>query len=316
MLSLQNLIEEPDRVEPVETLALDIIKKHKWWQGSLISASDLPEYLKTDNDNIEWWIIATQPCNIYNLDFQKVPVFEVVAADEISKCDHRYTKGDDPRILHVEVQADITIKALQINIQNRKWLPRELLATLPAPKYHIKDSNRDIDENWEKNAWFDNFIGWIARSYTRIALPDDFNSALKKSKIEGIFKDKLIKNRDKLYGIYLLVASDSDNEWQGHLGEMPAPYILEIMLVSYEDFDPKLLESELSTHLFENTVNDPDNSDQKITRAELANRYNIRLIKQAISAKTMSEVTLLELKRYVRYSFVDHLSDSSFAVSD
>lgn len=313
---MQNLIEEPSTADLQETMPLDRIKEHQWWQGSLICASDLPDDLKTEGNDADWWVIATQPCNIYNPDFQKIPVFEVVAAVEIPKCDHRLTKGDNPRILHIEVMADAKSKALQIDIQKRKWLPRNLLATLSAPKYHIKDARQDVDANWEKNTWFDNFIGWIARSYTRIALPDDFNLGLRKSKIEDVFKEKLSKRQDKLYGIYLLIASDSDEEWQGHLGEMPAPYLLEIMLVSYEDTDPKLLENELIAHLFENTVNDPDKKDQKITRAELANRHHICIIKQAISAKTMSAVSLLELKRYVRYSFVDHLSGSSLAVDD
>jgi hypothetical protein len=314
---LQNLKDELITVESSETALLDGIKKRKWWQGSLIPASDLSNCLEEDK-GVDWWVIATQPCNIYNPDFQKVPVFEVVAACEITECLTRLSKGDDPRVLHLEVQADDEIKALQIDIQNRKWLPRNLLANLSAPKFHIRDTqpNPNIDANWSKKTWLDNFVGWVARSYTRIALPDDFNLALKKSKIEDVFKEKLAKHHDQLYGIYLVVDPDSDDEWLGRLGEMPPPYLLEIMLVTYEDSDPESLKNELIQHLFENKVSDPDDKDKKLIRAELANRYHVRIIKQAISAQTMAGVNLLELKRYVRYSFVDHLSNSSVATGD
>ena len=312
--SLQNLKDELITVESSETALLDGIKKRKWWQGSLIPASDLSNCLEED-EGVDWWVIATQPCNIYNPDFQKVPVFEVVGASEIEKCHPRMTKGDDPRILHLEVQADNETKAVQIDIQIRKWLPRSLLAKLSAPKFHISDVQPN-DANWSKKNWLDNFVGWIARSYTRVALPDEFNVAIKKSKIEDIFKEKLAKLHEQLYGIYLVVDLDSDDQWLGRLGDMPPPYLLEIMLVTYEDSDPESLKNELIQHLFEKKVSDPDDKDKKLIRAELAYRYQVRIIKQAITAKTMAGVNLLELKRYVRYSFVDHLSDSSDATGD
>jgi len=312
---LQNLKDELITVESSETTLLDGIKKRKWWQGSLIPASDLSNCLEEDK-GVDWWVIASQPCNIYNPDFHKVPVFEVVAACEITECLTRMTKGDDPRVLQLEVQDDNEIKALQIDIQKRKWLPRNLLAELSASKFHIRDTQPNIDTNWSKKTWFDNFVGWMARSYTRIALPDDFNLALKKSKIEDVFKEKLAKHHEQLYGIYLAVDPDSDDEWLGRLGDMPPPYLLDIMLVTYEDADPEPLKNELIQHLFENKVSDPDDKDKKLIRAELANRYHVRIIKQAISAKTMAGVNLLELKRYVRYSFVDHLSNSSVATGD
>lgn len=306
---MQNSIEAPTITEPVDAnYLLNEIRKRKWWQGSLIPASVLPGK-QEENKGIDWWIISTQPCNLFNPDFQKVPVFEIVAAFEIKECSPRMTKGDDPRILHLEVKSEDEIKALQIDIQKRMWLPRDLLAKLPTPQFHIRDDNSN------KN-WFDNFIGWMARSYTRIALPNEFNSAIQKSKIETIFKDKLTKHHEQLYGIYLAVDHDSDKEWREYLGEMPPPYLLEILLITYDDADPELLKNELIQHLFKNKVSDPDDSEKQIVRADLANRYQVRIIESAISAKTMAGVSLKEIKGYVRYSFMDHLSNSSMATSD
>jgi hypothetical protein len=312
---LQSLKEELITVKSSETTLLDGIKARNWWQGSLISISDLSDFLEEDKD-VDWWVIATQPCNIYNHDFSKVPVFEVVAAREIEKCQHKLTKGDHPRVLHLEVQADSEIKALEIDIQKRKWLPRSLLAKLAAPKFHVRDTQSDSDTNSSDITWFDNFIGWMSRSYTRIALPNDFNTALHKSKIEDIFKEKLTKYHQQLYGIYLLIDLDSDENWSGRLGEMPPPYLLEVLLVTKEDADPEFFRNELISHLFDKKINDPDAKNEKMTRAELALRYQVRIIKSAISANTMAGVSLLELKKYVRYSFVDHLSDSSVAANE
>lgn len=312
---MQSLIEEPISVES-SVILLDEIKERSWWQGSLIPASDLPNCLEK-HKGIAWWVISTQACNIYNPSFEKVPVFEVVAACELEDgCIPKMSKGDDPRVLHIEVQSGEEIKALKLDIQIRKWLPRALLAKLPTPKFHVRDVDQDSDANWSKKQWLDNFVGWIARSYTRIALPDEFNSVLQKSKIDAVLKEKLTKHHEQLYGIYLSVNPDSDEKWHGLLGEMPAPYILEIMLVTYEDADPELLKKELIGHLFENMVSDPDDKEKKITRAELAKRYQVRIIKSAILAKTMAGVNLLELKTYIRYSFVDHLSNSSMAAND
>ena len=98
---MQNLTEELNPVESLDTNnILDKIIKNKWWQGSLIAASDLPIKLE-ENKGVDWWIIATQPCNLFNPDFQKVPVFEIVAAIEITECSPRMIKGDDPRVLHL-----------------------------------------------------------------------------------------------------------------------------------------------------------------------------------------------------------------------
>lgn len=118
------------------------------------------------------------------------------------------------------------------------------------------------------------------------------------------------------YMASIAVDQDSDEEWHGYLGQMPPPYLLEILLVTFEDADPELLKHELIQHLFENKVSDPDDNGKQITRAELASRYQVRIIRSAILAKTMTGVSLKELKGYVRYSFVDHLSNSSVATSD
>ena len=69
----------------------------------------------------------------------------------------------------------------------------------------------------------------------------------------------------------------------------------------------------LIEQIFATKIPDPLDKQKKITRSELAFRHNIRVIKEAIDAKSVAEFTLLEIKSLIRYSLVDHLSDSSVA---
>lgn len=290
--------------------AFELVRKIKalgWWQGSVINATDLPNS-DYEEEDILYWIIISQTCNIYNASFEKVPVFELVAARSIEESQRKQTKGDHPRILHVDASSDASLLHLEIDIQHRLWLPRKLLAQLPPSALRVKD----IPENV---SWLDNLAGWIARSYTRVALPDAFNAALSSSKLKEVLEKKLIQHKDDLYGIYVSLECDSDTDivWQGALGEMPSPYNFSIILVTKENVDPELLRKKLITQIFVEKVNDPSDSSKKITRADLARRYEVRIIEEGIHAKTVAEFSVKELQSLVRYSFVDHLSNSSMA---
>ncbi len=278
----------------------------------MILGSSLSAVVKSCGQE-KWWIIVSQTCNLYNPSFQNVSVFEVVAAREIEKCAPGKIRGDNPRILHVEAQSENEKIALEINIQTRRWCPRQALSKLPVPTFNVRDVGRGLDTDWAKKQWLDNFVGWLARSYNRIALPDAFNEAMYKSKLRDVFEKKLAKKKDELYGIYFTLEADREQPWDGVLGEMLPPYILGIALVTYEDVDPESLKTKLLESLFVDKVKDPDNTSEKITRALLARRYGIRLNEADIDAMSIAEITLARLKSLVRYSFVDHLSDSSMA---
>ena len=94
---------------------------------------------------------------------------------------------------------------------------------------------------------------------------------------------------------------------------MPPPYLFNIVLVVNENVDPTEIKKQLIEQIFATKIPDPLDKQKKITRSELAFRHNIRVIKEAIDAKSVAEFTLLEIKSLIRYSLVDHLSDSSVA---
>ena len=121
------------------------------------------------------------------------------------------------------------------------------------------------------------------------------------------------KRQDDIYGIYISLESNSDTPWDGVLGEMPPPYLFNIVLVVNENVDPTEIKKQLIEQIFATKIPDPLDKQKKITRSELAFRHNIRVIKEAIDAKSVAEFTLLEIKSLIRYSLVDHLSDSSVA---
>ncbi len=290
------------------------IKEKNWWQGSLILGNDLTDVVPNVHNDITWWIIASQTCNLYNPDFEKVPVFEIIAAAQIDQCAKNMIKGDNPRVLHVKAQAGTEIIALEIDIQKRVWLAREILSQLPVTNHHVFDAKKGYDEQWMKKQWLDNFIGWLARSYNRIALPDSFNDAIKNSRLREILETKLNKHSESLYGIYLSIESDSDTPWEGILGQMPSPYLLNIILVVFEDIDPEPIKDQLLTQIFDDQIKAPNCNSNKITRSELAKQNGIRLIREDIEVRSVSDISLLELKSLIRYSLVDHLSGSSITL--
>lgn len=295
------------------------IKEKQWWQGSLIAANALPiaegsvhDVDHICNDHVSWWVVCSQACNIYNSNFQNVSVIEVVAAREISELNPAYTKGDNPRILHLQATSKTSTLLLEIDIQKRRWLPRQLLAKITAPTFHVSDLQLNTVANSFKDKWLDHFAGWLARSYTRVALPDEFNEALKQSRIREVL-DKMLKiHKDDLYGVYFDINGDAETEWNGRLGEMPPPYLLDIMLVVHETADAEKIKDTLIKGIFTDQIQDPDNKTP-ICRGHLAQRYGIRIIRQSIDARSVTEITLAELRVLVRYSLVDHLSDSTMA---
>lgn len=295
MLILQNSAEKQISGEELLTK----IEEKGWWQGTVISKDTLLD--ECDCQCSEFWVIISQSCNLYNPCFDNVSVFEVVAACRVPVCDPSKSSGDNPRILHVEaVSKTGEIIMLELDIQTRRWLQRRLLGTIEKPNFQVLDS---------KKRWLDNLIGWIARSYTRISLPNEFNNTIRDSKIGDLLKKFFKKYHDEIYGIYLFVEyGGEDKSTVDVIGKMPPPYDLGIILITEEHADPDNLKNELIQKIFTDKIGDKDT-----TRAELARNGGIRLIDEGIEAKSIAETSLLELKPLVRYTFFDHFSDSSMA---
>jgi hypothetical protein len=285
------------------------IKAKQIWQGSLIAASSVNGAAHLDGDP-EWWIVASQACNVYNQSLELVPVVELVAARSIEKLDPSKVKGDNPRTLHVRASGKLGQCLVEVDIQRRVWISRCNLAAVAEPEYHIQDTpHSNINESTQVNP-LDLFVGWMARSYTRVALPDEFNLAMSESKIAELLKKKLTSWANQLYGMYVLVEHVGEDDSDTVLGLLPPPYQLSILLISNQDVDPEPIREELKKALFDDLVQAPGSTTSKTTRSELARLNNIRITRESIEARTESDVTLTDLRGWVRYTFLDHMSSS------
>lgn len=225
---------------------------------------------------------------------------------DISDIDPAVSKGNNPRILHTKAEGAGETVAFEIDIQKRTWISRRKLADLGQPAYEICDTNRETAD-WLNNQWLDNFAGWLSRSYTRVTLPDDFNDILKLSKIQSSLDSKLRSNG--LYGIYFSLSSAAEDEWTGVLGLMPAPYFLEVLLVSDETVDPAPFVQKLKGQLFESKIN-VKIGEKEIngSRAEIAKSLGLTIVSAGITGKNVADTNLLEIKSMIRYTLNDYLS--------
>jgi hypothetical protein len=298
-------------ISPEESIRLiSAIEEKGWWQGSVLAASDLSVY-HAIAPSVEFLVVASQTCNLYNSDLSKVPLVEFVGGRRIESCDAAKVKGDNPRVLHVEAASNSGSLCLELDIQARVWIPRQLLAELPASSFRLRDAPLQRPLSPQDRKWNDSFAGWLARSYTRVTLPDAFNQAFRASRIEKAIEAKLTKRHADIYGIYFAIDTDAEVGWYGALGEMPPPYLLGIMIIVEDQADSELIRVEFVNYLFESKIQDPEDIGVKTTRAELARRRGIRIISEDIAVKSVAEVTLQEMKQLVRFSMNDHLSDSS-----
>ena len=192
-------------------------------------------------------------------------------------------------------------------------MPRRRLIDIPQPPFHLENQHTQPFSN--QTLWLDKFSSWLARGYTRAALPDAFNLILAKSKIRDVLEARLAKKKhDELFGIFLTITTEHDNPHQ-EIGLLEPPYDLGILVACYENVDPEQLKKQLVNQLFNDKVKDPETGNVTITRADLAKRLGIRIMQAGLEVKSISSITLIEVlaKDTVRYNLVDFhsVTDSS-----
>ncbi len=295
-----------------ESTAIATLEAGEWWQGSLIHKSTI-DSLVGEHPKCEWWVVASQACNIYNYDFQNIPVVELVGASIIQELGES-RKGGHPREIDLCARGTGGELLIKAESQKRVWIPRRLLVDLDPPKFHVR--NYRTGPFTYETQWLDKFSSWLARSYTRVALPDAFNAALGQSQIRSVLESRLAKKQhDDLYGIFMTITADDPDQSEGELGVLKPPYDLGILIACYENVDPLPISAQLKKQLFKDPIKDPESSDGLVTltRAALANRLGVRIIEADVEVRTVSDIYLSDLlgPNTVRYNMVDHHSDSS-----
>ncbi|GAB3215833.1 hypothetical protein [Pseudaeromonas pectinilytica] len=299
------------QISDEDQLILNELNAKGWWQGSLIHRDSIPNTSQAHSD-CEWWIIASQACNIYNDNFDTVPVIELIGASKIPNLSNDYANGSNPRKIHLTASGENQNLLLLADSQKRLWIPRKNLCEIEAPQFKLENQYTQPFSN--KDLWLDKFSSWLSRGYTRIALPDEFNVILGQSKIREEI-DKLAKRSHlDLYGVFLTITSDEDG-LNKEIGALIGPYDLEILVACYEDVDPLPIKTQLVQRLFSDKVKAPGEEDQTITRSDLARKLGIRIFKESVDVRSVSNITMSELlvKNTIRYNLVDFhsVADSS-----
>lgn len=137
-----------------------------------------------------------------------MPRIELIGASFLSEAEFKLdvSKGARPRLLHTRASAaDDTTLTLSVQIQDRLWIDRANLPLIPRPIYGILDFPGDPAGRYKET-----FANWIARSYTRVELPDTFNFALDQSGIKKKILAKLKASEEKIHGVFFEVSRSID----------------------------------------------------------------------------------------------------------
>ncbi|MFG6444900.1 hypothetical protein ACFXQA_06460 [Microbacterium sp. P07] len=158
-----------------------------WTQGSVLTASATD--LGLDGVETSQYIVASHPCDVVSLSFERDPHVELIPIDILEKTDGNLTFRKNPRKLHIEIKSGV----VSIEAGNKFLIGRRILASL-KPDFSLSESDRRI------------FAAWLSFRYQRAVFADEFNERLRPAQksIETAIK----KRGSKLSGIYLATQID------------------------------------------------------------------------------------------------------------
>jgi len=135
-----------------------------WRQGSIFRPpAEFSVPLEFDRDH-EMLVVCTQSCTVVSERIETDPNIEFLVAEPVKKYNPRSAEatGKNLRRFHLSISGVPNTEALACDINRRFFVHRK------ACLRHPPDVNVGILEESVRN-----FAGWIARYYTRIALPDE-----------------------------------------------------------------------------------------------------------------------------------------------
>ncbi|WP_313271367.1 hypothetical protein [Stenotrophomonas sp.] len=283
-----------------------------WWQGSVVESE---KFGMANSFGHPFFVVASQTCNLRNPDLSKAPLVELIAARPLDSVGlgAAFREGAHPRTLHsfAHSENDGSV-GLELSIEQRVWVPRELLASIPPCGYRIVD-----DESNPAMQYKEIFSSWLARSYTRVELPDEFNELLQGTGLLKQIKKWLVdKFGDEIQGIYFSIAESADDEEAKQkyfsptaISNLKPPYDLEITVVVH-DVD-KLAAIEGALEKFdEPTVPDPSNADRKISRIQIAEKSGLAVNFLALGTDGWSLQDMIESVKYTQWDFLSSLSEN------
>ena len=137
-----------------------------WLQGKIVPNNklQLPDKIVKNAANEHLLIVCSQSCSVVSRNFEKDPYVEIIVGKPIVIYNPKSqeARGKDQRKLHLNLEVHGESKPFEINIYDRFEIDRKLLLTCdPVNDVYLKPEDGDKLSNW------------IARSYLRLALPNE-----------------------------------------------------------------------------------------------------------------------------------------------
>jgi len=302
-------------VSDIDTLCIDQIKKLGWWQGAFSFKSNLKEKGIEISFECDYWVLASQTCNICSDNFESVPLVEWIGANKIDENTYKgssiKSSGSHPRNLYVYATSNDGSEKVyfSLEIHARVWFDRRILSELTPLSIQLRDVGISDAEN-QKDA----FIGWMARSYTRVELSNELNDALTESRVIRLLDKGVVGISSDLYGIYLDIESD-DGAHPTHLIPTASNMCrIEVMFICKDSVDILAIQT-LLDNTMKRKVGNPlklqDSKDGLPKEVELKTRAAHYSLDVKVLAKSWTDVNLDQLGGLVRYTLQDHLSNST-----
>lgn len=264
-------------------------------------------------EGFDYFIVASQTCCIQSGDLTKVPLIEIVGARVIGNADPKMSSGWSPRLLHLEaIKGDGDGVALELRIEERQWIDRRTLARVQQSDFRLHENPNSIGLKAKTV-----FARWLGTSYTRMEMPNDFNLALQKSKIQKLIGERLSPLKDHIFGIFFALsdptADDDEPLTPEEMSHLTTPIDLEMTVVVYEEADREKVVAEVDK-IFEESMQDPegkvgeDGKPIKRSRAYLAAHHGVNILGERVDVQTVRAWRTTDLLRTVRYTEIDYLS--------
>lgn len=174
--------------------------RHRGWRQCSIAADALRERLLRDEllrnvtaDDI--LIVATQDCDLVWQSFETEPYAEIVIGRRVDTADGNCRFGKNPRRLQFELPG--TRDTYEVLAISRISVPRDILAE------YTPDPERKLDEATSRT-----IPEWLAKRYTRAALPDAFNERSRSAQAK--IRDRLKLDGELVEAIFLTVVPNAE----------------------------------------------------------------------------------------------------------
>lgn len=186
------------------------LRKNGWRQGVIVQASLILEGLPdgspaTDNDHA---MVVSQSCDLVHHDLGNEPSAVILVLKSVSSGKPEVMHGRNPRLLHFQAT-------------DGRWFEAWAWNQIAIPRDHLAKKAAAVEiELFPKVLRC--VLDWLAKRFTRIAFPENFNDALKpKSNAIG----KLLKKNHEIFTEILLHISPFDELDAGQHYEL-ACYLL------------------------------------------------------------------------------------------